>query len=84
MNGLTQVFSRKGESAVRHARKVEFEKTAVLHLSRLYAAAFYFTRNKTEAEDLVQETYLRAFNCFDQFTPGTNCLAPVHHEKSLY
>lgn len=42
-------------------------------ISHLYTVAFYLTRDKTEAEDLVQETCLRAFRFFDQFQPGTNC-----------
>lgn len=79
MNALSQVFSPKRESVAHHEHarrlKAEFEKTAIPQLSRLYAAAFYFTRNKTNAEDLVQETYLRAFSFFDHFTPGTNCRA---------
>ena len=55
--------------------KAEFEKAAVPQLSRLYSAAFYLTRERSEAEDLVQETYLRAFRFFDKFQPGTNCRA---------
>ena len=79
MSGLTQVSSRG--RAVLSARdrkrnlKAEFEKVALPQLSRLYAAAFYFTKDKSEAEDLVQETYLRAFSFFEQFEPGTNCRA---------
>ncbi len=38
-------------------------------------ACLYLTRHKEEAEDLFQETYLRAFRFFHQFTPGTNCRA---------
>ncbi len=37
--------------------------------------AMALTRNRSEAEDLVQETYLRAYRAFNQFTPGTNCRA---------
>jgi len=79
MNVLTQVLSRERESLAHRDRarrlRAEFENIAIPHLSRLYAAAFYFTKDKTEAEDLVQETYLRAFSFFDHFTPGTNCRA---------
>jgi RNA polymerase sigma-70 factor (ECF subfamily) len=53
----------------------EFERVALPHLSHLYTAAFYLTKDKAEAEDLVQETYLRAFRFFDKFEPGTNCKA---------
>ena len=53
----------------------EFEHVALSHLSRLYSAAFYLTKDKNEAEDLLQETYLRAFRFFDKFQLGTNCEA---------
>jgi RNA polymerase sigma-70 factor (ECF subfamily) len=48
---------------------------AVVHLDALYQAALRFTHNRTEAEDVVQETFLRAFRGFHQFNPGTNCRA---------
>ncbi len=56
-------------------RRKEFEEVALPHLERLYGVALALTRNRAEAEDLVQETYLRAYRAFDQFTPGTNCRA---------
>ena len=55
--------------------KEEFEHSALCQLSHLFTAAFYLTKDKGEAEDLVQETYLRAFRFFDKFQPGTNCRA---------
>lgn len=55
--------------------KAEFDRVAVPHLSDLYRAAFYLTKNEADAEDLVQETCLRAFRFFDKFEPGTNCKA---------
>lgn len=55
--------------------KAEFERVALPYLSDLYRAAFYLAKNKDEAEDLVQEAYLRAFGFFDKFEPGTNCKA---------
>ncbi len=54
-------------------RRDEFERVALPHLSHLYTAAVYLTKDKTEAEDLVQDTYLSAFRFFDKFQPGTNC-----------
>lgn len=60
----------KSQSAV-----PEFEDQALVHLNRVFQFAVRLTRNRTEAEDLVQETYLRAFKHFDQFDPGTNCRA---------
>jgi RNA polymerase sigma-70 factor (ECF subfamily) len=41
-------------------------------LDQLYGAALRMTRNRADAEDLVQETYLRAYASFDSFQPGTN------------
>ena len=57
------------------SRRQEFEDQALVHLDRVFHLALRLTRNRTEAEDLVQETYLRAFKHFDQFDPGTNCRA---------
>ena len=53
----------------------EFEETALVHLDVLYRSALRFTHNRAEAEDLVQETCLRAFRGFHRFNPGTNCRA---------
>jgi len=55
--------------------KAEFGRVALPQLSHLYTSAFYLTKDKTEAEDLVQETYLRAFRFFDKFETGTNVRA---------
>jgi RNA polymerase sigma-70 factor (ECF subfamily) len=52
-----------------------FEQEAMQHLDALYRTALRMTRNRQDAEDLVQETYLRAYRSFDQFTPGTNLRA---------
>jgi RNA polymerase sigma-70 factor (ECF subfamily) len=48
---------------------------ALVHLDALYRTALRLTRNRAEAEDVVQETFLRAFRSFDRFNPGTNCRA---------
>lgn len=53
----------------------EFEEVVLVHLERLYRLALGLCGNRTDAEDLVQETLLRAFWRFDRFTPGTNCPA---------
>jgi len=57
------------------ALKNEFESVALCHLPAIYTAACYLTKNSSEAEDLVQETYLRAFRFFEKFEPDTNCRA---------
>jgi RNA polymerase sigma-70 factor (ECF subfamily) len=56
-------------------RRELFEQEALKHLDALYRTALRMTRNPQDAEDLVQETYLRAYRFFDQFQPGTNLRA---------
>lgn len=48
---------------------------ALVHLDALYQAALRLTHNRATAEDLVQDTYLRAYRSFHRFNPGTNCRA---------
>ncbi|HWE90699.1 MAG TPA: sigma-70 family RNA polymerase sigma factor [Pseudonocardiaceae bacterium] len=52
-----------------------FEREAMPLLDQLYSAALRMTRNPADAEDLVQETYLKAFGAFRTFTEGTNLKA---------
>ena len=52
-----------------------FREEALVHMDSLYGAAIYMTRDPTEAEDLVQETFLKAFRFWDRYEPGTNCKA---------
>jgi RNA polymerase sigma-70 factor (ECF subfamily) len=52
-----------------------FEAEALPLLPGLYSAAYRMTRNAADAEDLVQETFLRAYRGFHQFEPGTNLKA---------
>jgi RNA polymerase sigma-70 factor (ECF subfamily) len=49
-----------------------FEQDALALVDRLYATALRLTRNEADAEDLVQDTYLRAFRSAGQFEAGTN------------
>jgi RNA polymerase sigma-70 factor (ECF subfamily) len=53
----------------------DFEAEALAHLDSLYGGALRMTRNPQDAEDLVQETYLKALRARDRFTPGTNLRA---------
>jgi RNA polymerase sigma-70 factor (ECF subfamily) len=53
----------------------EFEAETLPHVEDLYRTAASILRNRTEAEDAVQEAYLQALKSFHRFTPGTNCRA---------
>jgi RNA polymerase sigma-70 factor, ECF subfamily len=53
----------------------EFERECLVHLDALYNFAMYLTRNPPAADDLVQETYLRAFRFAHRFQPGTHLRA---------
>jgi len=66
--------TRRTEESV-EARRARFERDALPFLDQLYAAAMRMTRNPSDAEDLVQETYVKAFAAFHQFTEGTNLKA---------
>jgi RNA polymerase sigma-70 factor (ECF subfamily) len=57
------------------ADQVEFADQAMEYMPALYAAALRMTRNPSDAEDLVQETYLRAYRGFGGFEQGTNLKA---------
>ena len=59
----------------RQDRSREFEAVALVHLDALYRSALRLTQNRAEAEDVVQDTCLRAFRSFHRFNPGTNCRA---------
>ncbi len=59
----------------RAERQSRFERDAMPFVDQLYAAALRMTRNPADAEDLVQETFLKAFAAFHQFEEGTNLKA---------
>jgi RNA polymerase sigma-70 factor, ECF subfamily len=56
-------------------RRTRFERDALPFVDQLYAAGLRMTRNPADAEDLVQETFLKAYSAFHQFEEGTNLKA---------
>ena len=58
-----------------HDRKQEFEEVALPQFDALFNLALNLTRNRKDAEDLVQETFLRAYRFFDSYQPGTHIKA---------
>src|SRR5262245_50486499 len=58
-----------------HSNRSEFEALTLEHMDALYGAALRLTRSPKDAEDLVQDTYLKAFRFFDSFERGTNIKA---------
>ena len=60
--------------AVREKR-AEFERQALVHTDSLYGAAYRLTRNARDAEDLVQDSLLRAYRFWDSFEQDSNCKA---------
>lgn len=56
-------------------RRARFDRTALPYLDELFRVARRVMADTTAAEDVVQDTYLRAWQAFDRFEPGTNCRA---------
>ena len=63
------------ETETSEQRSARFERDALPFLDQLYSAALRMTRNPADAEDLVQETFVKAFAAFHQFQEGTNLKA---------
>ncbi len=57
------------------ADQAQFSELAMEYMGSLYSAALRMTRNASDAEDLVQETYLKAYRAFGSFKEGTNLKA---------
>ena len=64
---------REKESAAQ--RRERFERDALQYMNQLYSAALRYTKNPDDAQDLVQDTYAKAYTSFHQFEPGTNLKA---------
>jgi RNA polymerase sigma-70 factor (ECF subfamily) len=63
---------RQRQTADAATDRATFEQDALALVDRLYAAALRLTRNEADAQDLVQDTYLRAFRASGRFEAGTN------------
>ncbi|MBK6538815.1 MAG: sigma-70 family RNA polymerase sigma factor [Ignavibacteria bacterium] len=56
-------------------KKIDFDLEAMPHMNLLHNYAYKMTFNQLDADDLLQETFLRAFRFFHKFEKGTNCKA---------
>jgi RNA polymerase sigma-70 factor (ECF subfamily) len=69
------VFTTSNVKATPQDRPPAFDDEALDHFGALRTLSLRLTRNRTEADDLVQDAYLHAFRASDRFTPGTNLKA---------
>ena len=72
---MTEETGRAPATETSAERAGRFERDALQYLDQLYSAALRMTRNPSDAEDLVQETFTKAFASFHQYEPGTNLKA---------
>jgi RNA polymerase sigma-70 factor (ECF subfamily) len=73
--GMVPAGRRQVGAGSPHDRKGEFEELALPHFDALFSLALNLTRNRKDAEDLVQEAFLRAYRFFDSYQPGTHIKA---------
>ena len=58
-----------------YGRREQFAEIALPFMDTVYSTAVYLSRNPDEAAELLQDTFLRAYRSWDQFTVGSNCKA---------
>lgn len=68
-------FNNETDTATEGSKIQVFQDTAMGYIDELYASALRYTKNERDAEDLVQETFVKAYNNWDRFKQGTNCRA---------
>lgn len=78
MTGHAPVNVTAHEDVQASDKSARFESEAIPYMRQMFPAAFRLTRDRCEAEDLIQETFARAYLKFHQFTPGTNLRAWLH------
>jgi RNA polymerase sigma factor (sigma-70 family) len=66
---------RMAKKAVKSANELLFEKELLPHVSALQTFAYHLTYNQNDADDLVQETYMKAYRFIDKYEKGTNAKA---------
>ncbi len=74
----TSAASAAAAGPAPHELRVRFERDVIPLMPAMYPAAVRLTRNHCDAEDLIQETFAKAYVAFHQFTPGTNLRAWLH------
>jgi RNA polymerase sigma-70 factor, ECF subfamily len=75
---MRKTMDTAAETTVVQEREARFEREVVPFMGQLYPAALRMTRNPSDAEDLIQETFAKAYAKFHQFQPGTNLRAWLH------
>jgi RNA polymerase sigma-70 factor (ECF subfamily) len=68
-------MANNGPKADVEQKRKSFEKEALPHMEALYRTALRMTKNESDAEDLVQEAYVKAYRFWDRFESGSNCRA---------
>lgn len=71
---MNHMADGKAKTSEKEKRKA-FEAEALPHMDALYRTALRMTKNQNDAEDLVQEAYVKAYRFWDRFEPGSNCRA---------
>lgn len=74
-DGSPRLIDGSGAPLSRAERRAQFEREALVHLDALYSFALKLTRARDDAEDLVSDTMVRAFDRWEQYQLGTNVRA---------
>lgn len=72
---LYKAFTLQGINRNDNKKRKEFESEALVYLDDVYRSALHLTKRPSAADDLVQETFLRAYRFWDKYEKGTNCRA---------
>ena len=72
---MIRTKKKSAEEEDREARTARFHEEAMPHADALFGAAMRLTKSRRDAEDLVQDTLMKAYQSFHRYQPGTNCKA---------